>query len=132
MEFKKDLNVKELLGDKIIEPGEDNSGCNLFSNGVYSPLEDFDVYHETCGIQNHLIMANKYKENIYQIALKDPKRNQYWEYGYLFIKDDKPYIFCSIPGDDRGATVFNNTFTVSGHDGNCSFNISNPKEFQRS
>tara|TARA_R110000772_G_scaffold5691_2_gene20341 strand:- start:3746 stop:4150 length:405 start_codon:yes stop_codon:yes gene_type:complete len=50
--------------------------------------------------------------------------------GYLLMKDNKPYIFSGINGDERGATVFNNTFIVTGHDGNYLYNVNDPFDFE--
>ncbi len=47
--------------------------------------------------------------------------------GYVLLKDDVIHIYSNTPGDDRGATVWNNIFIVSGHDGSILYDIDDPK-----
>lgn len=51
--------------------------------------------------------------------------------GFLVYKEDKPIIFTNFPGDERGFLFFNNTFIITGHDGNYLYNLDNHHEFAR-
>ena len=114
----------------------------------------FEIFGEIVEKKDHMVRTSK---NVYgnEWYLKDDKhikiRNEAWQggeirvvyterdydgrkmlnlMGYLLMKDNKPHIFSGINGDERGATVFNDTFIVTGHDGNYLYNVSNPFDCQ--
>jgi hypothetical protein len=119
------MTLKEFLGEII----ETKNGVSLTSNGIYTDSDENWI--ENWG--DHIIELNDSytPKNIYSIYVKKVGEKYGHDFGKVLFKDDKPFILTGIPGDDRGAIVFNGTFISSGHDGNLLFNTSNPFDYQR-
>ena len=126
--------IEQTLSDLIGHLSESNRrGVSQTDKGVFTnyALEDLEEWSK-----GRIRMSNQYQKNkdIYDIyIMNNPTRpgsnKNFQEFGHLLMKDNKPYILSSIPGDNYGAIVFNNTFISSGHDGFHAFNISNPMEY---
>lgn len=121
------ITIKEFFGDIV----EDKQGVILTSNGIYVRLSKNDIDRWS---NWKIKLDNTYtsQKNIYSVLVDENGNGRYlMDFAYVLFKDNKPFIFCTIPGDDRGATTFNNTFIVSGHDGSYLFNTFNPFETKR-
>lgn len=73
------------------------------------------------------VIDNLDRLKICEVYFKYKDENYNSTMGYVLLKDDVIHIYSNTPGDDRGATVWNNIFIVSGHDGSILYDIDDPK-----
>ena len=128
-DFKKgtEKTITDLIGsfDKSI------GHISITDKGIYTNFSKSDFKWNgnlICELSSLGRGKDGYK--MYSVYVKESGDKYCGEFGYILTKDDKPYIICTIPGDDRGAYITNNgTFVVAGHDGFCQFNLEKPELF---
>ena len=119
------ITLKEFVGEFI----KKEKSVNLTDKGIYTDFSEGDI--ERWGDYIIELNGNYTPKDIFSIYIKEDGDKYGHDLGKVLFKDGKPFIFTSIPGDDRGAMVFNDTFISSGHDGNLLFSVSNPFNYQR-
>jgi hypothetical protein len=142
-DFENEMTVREFLGDEIENSSNTSryisryqimTESNVSSNGIFTNIRN--EYLERM-LDNRVKFKIK-QDGIYEVFISYPIMYREWvnktmQWGYVYVKNNKPLIFSTIPGsvvrwDNYGAVVFNNTFIVSGHDGSCLYNINKPIE----
>ena len=61
-------------------------------------------------------------DNTGEIYLKSEGDRYGYTY-YAYFENGIPKVISSVPGDERGCTIFGDVFIASGHDGNYLFNV---------
>jgi hypothetical protein len=106
--------LREVIGDVksskkkgYYEIHETEEGC-IITDEEYLDYEisDFNINNDGCG----------------EIYLKR-EGQRYGSLFWAYFENKIPKVISSIPGDERGCTIFGDIFIASGHDGNYLFNI---------
>jgi len=106
--------LREVIGDVKsskkkgwCEIHETEEGC-IITDEEYLDYEisNFNINNDGCG----------------EIFLKR-EGQRYGSLFYAYFENKKPKVISSIPGDERGCTIFGDIFIASGHDGNYLFNV---------